>query len=403
MQVPPIVDAPGLRRVRAARETVADLEGKARAMGITRVADVTGLDHVGIPVVMVCRPNSRSLAVAQGKGVSLAAAKASGLMESIEQHHAERVARPVELATHDEIRRRHAVVDVDQLPRCSTSQFHEHLRIPWIESCDLATGERIWVPYELVHLDLTVPMPSGGGCFPLDSNGLASGNHLFEAFVHGICEVVERDAATLWKYLPAAQRSATALDLATVDDEVCGALLERFAAASIDVRAWELTTEIGIPVVYARIYDSDPDPWRAELVAGGCGAHPRRDLALMRALLEAAQSRLTLIAGSRDDLEIAPERGHEAKEDEVDPGRDFYRLPHFAGASLADDLEWLLDRLLGSGFRHVLGVDLTLPEFGIPVVRIVIPGLEPPCDVPSYLPGPRLRRRLEDQRRGAGR
>ena len=41
----------------------------APVMGITRVANVTGLDSVGIPVVMVCRPNSRSVAVSQGKGI----------------------------------------------------------------------------------------------------------------------------------------------------------------------------------------------------------------------------------------------------------------------------------------------------------------------------------------------
>jgi len=52
-------------------------------MGITRVANVTGLDHVGIPVVMACRPNARGLAVSQGKGLTLDAAKASAVMESI--------------------------------------------------------------------------------------------------------------------------------------------------------------------------------------------------------------------------------------------------------------------------------------------------------------------------------
>src|SRR5207249_8186019 len=50
----------------------------APVMGITRVANVTGLDSVGIPVVMVCRPNSRSVAVSQGKGIDLASARASG-------------------------------------------------------------------------------------------------------------------------------------------------------------------------------------------------------------------------------------------------------------------------------------------------------------------------------------
>jgi YcaO-like protein with predicted kinase domain len=44
-------------------------------MGITRIANVTGLDRIGIPVVMVCRPNSRSVSVSQGKGLTLDAAR----------------------------------------------------------------------------------------------------------------------------------------------------------------------------------------------------------------------------------------------------------------------------------------------------------------------------------------
>jgi YcaO-like protein with predicted kinase domain len=76
----------------------------APVMGITRIANVTGLDSVGIPVVMVCRPNSRSLAVSQGKGLDLTAAKASGLMESIETYHAETITFPLRLCSHEELR-----------------------------------------------------------------------------------------------------------------------------------------------------------------------------------------------------------------------------------------------------------------------------------------------------------
>ena len=65
-------------------------------MGITRIANITGLDRLGIPVVMVCRPNSRSIAVSQGKGLTLDAAKASGLMESVETFHAESITRPLD-------------------------------------------------------------------------------------------------------------------------------------------------------------------------------------------------------------------------------------------------------------------------------------------------------------------
>ena len=74
----------GTHRAIAPEQTVAHAGRFAHALGITRVADVTRLDTIGLPVVVVHRPNVRSLSVSQGKGVSLAAAKASGLMEAIE-------------------------------------------------------------------------------------------------------------------------------------------------------------------------------------------------------------------------------------------------------------------------------------------------------------------------------
>ncbi len=58
----------GTHRLIAPAETVARVRRLMPVMGITRIANVTGLDCIGIPVVMVCRPNSRSLSVSQGKG-----------------------------------------------------------------------------------------------------------------------------------------------------------------------------------------------------------------------------------------------------------------------------------------------------------------------------------------------
>jgi ribosomal protein S12 methylthiotransferase accessory factor len=81
----------GTHRLLAPEETVARAGRFMPVMGITRIANVTGLDRIGIPVVMVCRPNARSLAVAQGKGLDLALAKASGLMEAVEAYHAEHI------------------------------------------------------------------------------------------------------------------------------------------------------------------------------------------------------------------------------------------------------------------------------------------------------------------------
>ena len=121
---------------------------------------------------MVCRPNSRSVAVSQGKGIDLASARASGLMEAAELYHAETITLPLRLATYEELRYQHNVVEVDELPRGSGSRFHPNLRLPWCEGHDLLSGENVFVPYEMVHTNYTTPLPDGHGCFTATSNWL---------------------------------------------------------------------------------------------------------------------------------------------------------------------------------------------------------------------------------------
>src|ERR671923_2097286 len=106
----------GTHRLVAPGATVERIAPLKSRMGITRVANVTGLDRIGIPVVMVCRPNARSIAVSQGKGLDLDAARASGLMESVETYHAETITLPLRYCSHEDLRYSHAVVDVGRLP-----------------------------------------------------------------------------------------------------------------------------------------------------------------------------------------------------------------------------------------------------------------------------------------------
>ena len=134
-------------------------------MGITRVANVTGLDRIGVPVVMVVRPNSRSVAVSQGKGLTLAAAKASGVMEAAELWHAEHITKPLMLATFDELRREHRVADPDRLPRAGGT-FEPHTPLLWIEGWDVVGGGSVWVPFELVSANYTLPHPTGQRVLP---------------------------------------------------------------------------------------------------------------------------------------------------------------------------------------------------------------------------------------------
>src|ERR1700679_4195469 len=81
----------GTHRGRSPEDTLAQGMPLAVEFRIARVANLTGLDRTGIPVIMVCRPNARSSAVFHGKGIDLTAPKASGIMEAIETLYAEHV------------------------------------------------------------------------------------------------------------------------------------------------------------------------------------------------------------------------------------------------------------------------------------------------------------------------
>jgi YcaO-like protein with predicted kinase domain len=388
------------------QETVARIRPFMPAMGITRIANITGLDCIGIPVVMVCRPNSRSLAVSQGKGLDLAAARASGLMESVESYHAERIHHALKLASLEDLRYTHRLVDVEGLPRMRHGRFHRDLRLLWIEGQNLLTDEPMWVPFELVHTNYTHPPLAGEGCFLCSSNGLASGNHVLEAISHAICEVVERDSIALWDLDGPQACADRRIDLSTIDDPSCCAVLELYARAGVDVAVWDITSDVGIAAFLCQIVDRLDDPARALYACAGMGCHPTRRIALLRALTEAAQGRLTAIAGSRDDLpraEYERTRSVDALQQyrsrTISPGtRDFRCVANYESGTLDEDVAWELERLRAAGVDQVVALDLTRPEFGIPVVRVVIPGLEGASMHPNYVPGARARSRSQRSR-----
>ncbi len=387
----------GTHRTVAPRQTLARVRPLMAPLGITRLANVTGLDRIGIPVIMACRPNSRSVAVSQGKGLTLEAAQASALMESLETYHAERIELPLRLASHAELVVTEACVDVDALPPVAGSRFRPTLPILWAQGKELFGGEPRWLPYETVHTNYALPLPGGSGCFASSSNGLASGNHFLEAVVHGLCEVIERDATSVWHHLDPGVRDAARLDLGSVRDPACREVIARLDHAGLSVAAWDTTTDLGVPCCYCVLADAERDDAHPGI---GAGCHPTREIALLRALLEAVQVRTTYIAGSRDDLAraqyTAAGRGEKLRYARAlmaapAPRRDFAAMPSHEFDTFAEDLAWLLERLAGVGVAEAVAVDLTRPRLGIAVAKVVIPGLEGPHDDDRYLAGPRAR------------
>lgn len=290
-------------RVVPAVESVRRVWPHLAELGITRVARQTGLDRVGIPCWAAFRPNSRHLSGSQGKGLSDAAACISAAMEAVEGAVAEapagirRVATAAALGAAGE-----AWFDPERWIPYGTA-FDITRPVTWIAGADLFTGAPCWLPIDIVDMDGERSELSG---VCKNTNGLASGNTVEEATFHALCELVERDATTLWSFRDEDAALATAIDPAEFGDPIVDGLVAQIAASGMRLRLFDQTSNLGIPVVMAVLGPENQGGFIGELeVNAGYGAHPVAARAAVRAITEAAQSRVTSIAASRDDIHSA--------------------------------------------------------------------------------------------------
>lgn len=370
-------------RTREPHATLADYAPFMERMGITRLANITGLDTIGIPVFTAIRPTARSLSTSQGKGLDPCAAKVSALMESIECWHAEHIEAGLRWDTPAALARHASVIDVERLPLHEGQTVRMDLPLLWIEGWDIIQQRATWVPFELVTMNFVQPEGWQPTFFP-SSNGLASGNHVLEAIVHGACEVIERDAEVLWR----TSDRFELLELSTMPDLACRDAVERIQRAGLGVAVWDMTADNRVPSCGAVILEP-PGSFRSLGAYYGFGSHLAPEVAALRALTEAAQARVTYIAGSRDDLyheDYAAATDPElvaAIWNEIQTPQDiksFDSISSLATVTFEDDISVLLESLSRTGIDSVVAVDLSKPDIGIPVVRVLIPGLEGPDD-----------------------
>lgn len=345
-----------------------------RTAQITRIADLTGLDTLGVPVFAAIRPMGKSLSTQQGKGITPEAARISALMESLETWTAEHLGLPVVRGSARDLGAR--AVDVRALPR-PRGRLDRSARWRWVEGWDLVNDRAVLVPEQSVTLDTTFTTPP---VFDISSNGLASGNVLVEAIVHGLCEVIERDAEAAWRRAGGDRR----IVLDTITDPVCRGLVDQITATGARIFIWDLGGII--PVVGCAIMEDPREPaWRALGFYQGFGAHLQPEVAIARAITEAAQTRLTYIAGGRDDFfafDYARATDPEILGDlwdrlaaPCDEPAVFDELPRRDTAGLGEDLEVLVQLACEAGAAQVIVVDLTHPQLGVPVVKVLVPGL----------------------------
>ncbi len=127
-----------------------------RDYGITRVANVTHLDRVGIPIHTALKPMGRTLSNGSGKGLTPEASKISAMMEAIEQTHLEDDHFDRFEATQDDLSKQSTLfADGDLLPQMKLSLWNHRLPIYWTEMKDIVSGACVLAPTELIEAVLT--------------------------------------------------------------------------------------------------------------------------------------------------------------------------------------------------------------------------------------------------------
>lgn len=362
----PAAVAQGTLRTRSTADTWARLESLLPARGITRVADLTGLDTLGVPVFTAIRPAAATIVASAGKGLDPVSARISAVMESLEVAAAEQ-ARPsvVVRGSTRETEPGYAVAELSLHP---VSLADDRTLLDWVHGWDLATGTAALLPADAVGLRGWADDRWHPPTFVTTTNGLAGGNDPVEAALHGLLELCERDAlARLRPHDP----QPVSLDglgprLAAVAD--------RIHAAGAHAVLEAIPSLPGTHAYTCRL--TQPEMWQ---VFGGSGCHIDPSAAAERALLEAVQSRTSTVSGGRDDipawtfrLQGAPAGSGVPVAGTPAPAPH----PQATPPTVAAALDTLVERVHATTGRPVIAVDLTPAEHTWPaVVQVFAPGL----------------------------
>lgn len=375
----------GTHRVIAPEKTIENNENKLITAGITRIADITDLDRIGLPVFTAIRPTAEdgAISIYGGKGITKDHAKASAMMEGFERYSAEKQEDDETIiSTVDEISTKGEYIDPKtlNLPQKYEKEDISQIPLEWNLATDIISNKDYYVPSNAVFHPYTHDNDIQS-FFKSNTNGLASGNILEEAILHGMFEVIERDA---WSIFELTHKNYSQINLDTIESELINNTIEKFESNGIKIKLMDFTADIKVPTIAASADDTVTKD--AGLLTLGMGTHLDPEIAVLRALTEVAQSRATQINGAREDTvraDFAREAGYERmkrinkyyfrqEEEQV----DFRDIENKSTTSINEDIEIVKDELIANDIKHILYTDLTRPELDISVVRVIIPEME---------------------------
>ncbi|MFF8035849.1 YcaO-like family protein [Streptomyces sp. NPDC016626] len=357
-------------RARTPQETWEAVAGHCEEFGITRLAELTGLDCVGLPVWTAIRPASRTLSTTQGKGATSLLAKLSAVMEAIELWHIE---QPLPVTAYGPAAEVAPGCPMTALPLISPHPEHALAQVvwEWTSGTGLVSGKERLLPVDLVRRRSQRPEWSPD-LLRVTSTGLACGNTRDEALLHALFEVVERDV--LYRDGQVSGRRRTLIAPGTVDDSHGREVVDRLVAAGMALEIALVGGPYGLPVCVAYLWSED-----CPVVFAGGGCHSIPAIALSRALTEAAQSRLTAIAGTRDDLPGDPS-SFTTPPFRPAPTTGLAPWPkaagHFtrAGGGFTEQARAVVQRIARVTGHEPVVLDLSAPDAPVHAVQVVCPG-----------------------------
>ena len=373
----------GTHRIIPPSKTIKNIESKTKIAGITRITEITHLDRIGIPVFSAIRPTAQDggISIYGGKGITQDHAKASAMMEGFERYSAEKQETDkTHIASLDKINGNYINPQTLNLPKDFSNDLLNSMNLEWSMSKDLISGENYYIPSNAIYHPY-VPQNNVQGLFKGNTNGLASGNNLEEAILHGIFEVIERDA---WSIFELTHKNSAQIDLNSINSEIITQILSKYQENGINIKLMDLTADVNVPTIAASADDTVLKD--AGLLSLGIGTHLDPEIAILRALTEVAQSRATQIQGAREDTvraDFARKAGYERMKrinsyyfEDEDDKISFSDIKDKSTNSINQDIEIVKDELKENGLDKVLYTNLTRPELGVSVVRVVIPTME---------------------------
>ena len=260
------------------------------------------------------------------------------------------------------------------------NRFDPDAEMDWTPVWSLTQERHRYLPTSMLY---TMP-PERRGPTDLiaDSNGCAAGNTLEEAILQGFYELTERDAFAIWWYN---RLRVPAVDLLSFNDEYLSGASDYYAGCDRDIWLLDITSDLGIPVFVALSRRLNA---QTEDIIYGAGAHDDPRTAALRAICELNQCLTWLPRPGTGDgkpriddplalwwwrtARLADCSWLAPAEDVPPSGASRYPAPETT--DIREDVE-RCRAIVESKAMEFLVLDQTRPDIGLPVVRVIVPGM----------------------------